>query len=143
MIAEIFVPSLPTLWPGMLLGYRRQNGYYPFCSPTVRYFYFARNAVWRAVKMLGLDRGEVLVPAYTAVATWMAVSLVGATPIGVDIDPATYNLDATLIEQAVTHRTKAIVAVQMQANIVTEAILNFQLIIDRHAPGVASALLQW
>ena len=38
---------------------------------------------------------------------------------------------------------KAIVAVQMQANIVTEAILNFQLIIDRHAPGVASALLQW
>jgi perosamine synthetase len=61
---EIFVPSLPTLWPGMLLGSRRQNGYYPFCSPTARYFYFARNAVWRAVKLLGLDRGEILVPAY-------------------------------------------------------------------------------
>jgi perosamine synthetase len=61
---DLFVPSLPTLWPGMLIGYRRQSGYYPFCSPTVRFFYFARNAVWRAVKMLGLDRGEILVPAY-------------------------------------------------------------------------------
>jgi dTDP-4-amino-4,6-dideoxygalactose transaminase len=45
---------------------RRHAGHhdYPFTSPEVHYFYFARNAIWNTVKMLGLDRGEVLVPSY-------------------------------------------------------------------------------
>lgn len=62
---KLFVPALPTLWPEMIFGRGREaTGFHPFDSPTVRYFYFARNAVWLTVKMLGLDRGEVLVPAY-------------------------------------------------------------------------------
>ena len=60
----LFVPAFPTLAPGMLLGRRAAIRQHPFSSPTVRYFYFARNAIWNAVKMLGLDRGEVLVPSY-------------------------------------------------------------------------------
>ncbi|HEV8199022.1 MAG TPA: DegT/DnrJ/EryC1/StrS family aminotransferase [Candidatus Polarisedimenticolia bacterium] len=59
----VFVPAFPTLAPEMLLR-RAGRREHPFSSPTVRYFYFARNAIWRTVKMLGLDRGEVLVPAY-------------------------------------------------------------------------------
>ena len=48
----------------MLLRRREARRHHPFSSPTVRYFYFARNAIWHTVKMLGLDRGEVLVPSY-------------------------------------------------------------------------------
>ncbi len=47
------------VWAG-----RRRARFQPFCSSNVRYFYFARNAVWLTVKMLGLDKGEVLMPAY-------------------------------------------------------------------------------
>ena len=61
---NIFVPAFPTLAPEMLLRRREASRHYPFSSPTVRYFYFARNAIWHTVKMLGLDRGEVLAPAY-------------------------------------------------------------------------------
>ena len=58
------IPANPTLWPGMLFGRRTRRDAWPFASPGVRYFYFARNAVWLAVKVLGLQGGEVLVPAY-------------------------------------------------------------------------------
>jgi len=56
---------------------------------------------------------EVVVPAYTAVATWMAVTLVGATPVGVDVHGDTYNLDPELAAAAVTERTRAIVPVHL------------------------------
>lgn len=61
---QMFVPAFPTIWPEMLLKNQKANNYYPFSSPSVRYFYFARNAVWHTVKFLRLDKGEVLVPAY-------------------------------------------------------------------------------
>jgi perosamine synthetase len=60
----IFVPAFPTFAPGMLLRRSEAARHHPFSSPTVRYFYFARNAIWHTVKMLGLERGEVLVPSY-------------------------------------------------------------------------------
>jgi dTDP-4-amino-4,6-dideoxygalactose transaminase len=56
---------------------------------------------------------EVIVPAYTAVATWMAVSMLGATPVGVDVSPATYNLEPAAVEAAISPRTQAIVAVHL------------------------------
>lgn len=56
---------------------------------------------------------EVLVPSHTFIATWYAVTHVGATPVPVEIDPATYNLDPTLIEQAITPRTRAIMPVHL------------------------------
>jgi perosamine synthetase len=61
---EIFVPAFPTCAPGMLFRRGDAHKRYPFSSPAVRYFYFARNAIWKTVKLLGLDRGEVLVPSY-------------------------------------------------------------------------------
>ena len=56
---------------------------------------------------------EVVVPAYTAVATWMAVSLVGATPVGADVDPVTYNVDPAAVEAAITERTRSILPVHL------------------------------
>lgn len=51
---------------------------------------------------------EVLVPSYTFVSTADAILLRGATPIFVDIDKRTFNMDADLIEEKITEKTKAI-----------------------------------
>jgi dTDP-4-amino-4,6-dideoxygalactose transaminase len=54
---------------------------------------------------------EVIVPAYTFFATASAVRLAGATPVFVDIEPDTYNLDVAAAEAAISERTRAIVPV--------------------------------
>jgi len=64
--------------------------------------------------MLLIDIGpgdEVIMPSYTFVSTANAVVLRGAKPVFVDIRPDTQNIDETLIEQAITTRTKAIMPV--------------------------------
>src|SRR3990172_1212533 len=60
----VFVPAFPTIGPEMLLRRRRPETHHPFSLPGIHYFFFARNAIWHTAKMLGLDRGEVLVPSY-------------------------------------------------------------------------------
>lgn len=67
-----------------------------------------------ALRVLGIGPGdEVLVPANTYIATWLAVSQVGATPVPIEPDPATSNLDPTRIEAALTPRTRAIIPVHL------------------------------
>jgi dTDP-4-amino-4,6-dideoxygalactose transaminase len=56
---------------------------------------------------------EVIVPANTYIATWLAVSYAGATPVPVEPDEKTYNIDPSLIEVAITERTKAILPVHL------------------------------
>ena len=56
---------------------------------------------------------EVIVPSNTYVATWLAVSHAGATPVPVEPDSRTYNLDPSLIEAAITSKTKAIMPVHL------------------------------
>ncbi|MCB0063718.1 MAG: DegT/DnrJ/EryC1/StrS family aminotransferase [Caldilineaceae bacterium] len=56
---------------------------------------------------------EVIVPPYTFIATANAPRLVGATPVFVDIDPETYNLDIKQVEAAITPKTKAIIPVHL------------------------------
>ena len=56
---------------------------------------------------------EVIVPSNTYIATWLAVSYAGATPVPVEPDPRTYNLDPARIEQAITPRTRAIMPVHL------------------------------
>jgi dTDP-4-amino-4,6-dideoxygalactose transaminase len=64
------------------------------------------------LKVLGIGPGdEVIVPAFSYVATANVVELVGATPVFVDIDINTFNIDTKLIEQKLTPKTKAILAV--------------------------------
>jgi len=59
------------------------------------------------------DGDEVIVPANTYIATWLAVTQVGARPVPVEPDEATYNIDPSLIDAAITQRTKAIMAVHL------------------------------
>jgi perosamine synthetase len=56
---------------------------------------------------------EVIVPAFTWVATANVCRHVGATPVFVDVEPASYNLDPTLVTAAVTERTRAIIPVHL------------------------------
>ena len=56
---------------------------------------------------------EVIVPSNTYIATWLAVSYAGATPVPVEPDPHTYNLDPARIASAITSRTKAIMVVHL------------------------------
>ena len=67
-----------------------------------------------ALRALGIGPGdEVLVPSNTYIATWLAVSQVGATPVPVEPDPATSNIDPARIEEALTPRTRAIMPVHL------------------------------
>lgn len=56
---------------------------------------------------------EVIVPSNTYIATWLAVSYSGATPVPVEPDEKTYNIDPNRIEAAITKRTKAILPVHL------------------------------
>ena len=66
--------------------------------------------------LLGFGVGpgdEVIVPAHTFIATWLAVSHCGARPVPVDVRDTTFNVDASLVAEAVTPRTRAIVVVHL------------------------------
>jgi dTDP-4-amino-4,6-dideoxygalactose transaminase len=56
---------------------------------------------------------EVIVPSNTYIATWLAVSYAGATPVPVEPDAATFNLDPSLLEAAITTRTRAVIPVHL------------------------------
>jgi dTDP-4-amino-4,6-dideoxygalactose transaminase len=72
------------------------------------------DALQLLLRGLGIGPGdEVVVPAYTAVATWMAVTLVGATPVGADVYDTTWNVDAEHVAAVVTPRTKAVIGVHL------------------------------
>lgn len=67
-----------------------------------------------ALRALNIGAGdEVIIPAYTFFATAGTVMSVGATPVFVDIDPASYEMDVTQIESCITPRTKAIIPVHL------------------------------
>lgn len=67
-----------------------------------------------AMMALGIGPGdEVITTPFTFIATGEMIALIGATPIFVDIDPRTYNIDPTRIEAAITKKTKAIMPVSL------------------------------
>lgn len=73
------------------------------------------DALWLVLKAMGIGKGdEVIVPSNTYIATALAVSFVGATPIFVEPTIETYNIDVTKIEEKVNENTKAIIAVHLQ-----------------------------
>ncbi len=67
-----------------------------------------------ALKTLNIGKGdEVIVPSNTYIASWLAVSYVGATPVAVEPRIDTYNINPELIEAKITSRTKAIMPVHL------------------------------
>lgn len=72
------------------------------------------SALHLALLALGVGEGdEVIVPALTFIATANAVAYTGATPVVVDSEPGTWNIDSVRVEEAITPRTKGIIAVHL------------------------------
>lgn len=72
------------------------------------------SAVYLALAAAGVGKGhEVIIPANTFIATAEAVTMTGAKPVLVDVEPLAFNIDATLIEAAITTKTRAIVPVHL------------------------------
>jgi dTDP-4-amino-4,6-dideoxygalactose transaminase len=72
------------------------------------------DALHLILRAYGIGSGhEVIVPSNTHIATWLAVSYTGATPVPVEPNPKTYNIHADRIEAAITPRTRAILAVHL------------------------------
>lgn len=72
------------------------------------------DALFLALKALGIKAGdEVIVPSNTYIATALAVTYVGATPVFVEPDIRTFNIDPSKIEENITDKTKAIMPVHL------------------------------
>lgn len=72
------------------------------------------DALTLALRAMDVAEGdEVIVPSNTYIATWLAVSHIGAVPVPVEPDPLTFNLDPARIEAAITRKTKVILPVHL------------------------------
>ena len=72
------------------------------------------DALHLILKAYGIGPGdEVIVPANTYIATWLAVSYVGATPVPVEVIESTYNINPACFERAITPKTKAVIPVHL------------------------------
>ena len=72
------------------------------------------DALHLILRACGIGAGaEVIVPANTYIATWLAISYAGAVPVPVEPDQNTYNIDPGRIKRAVTRRTRAIMPVHL------------------------------
>jgi len=72
------------------------------------------DALHLILRAYGIGAGdEVIVPSNTFIATWLAVSQAGATPVPVEPDPFTHNMDPARVAAAITPRTKALMPVHL------------------------------
>lgn len=80
-------------------------------EPKSFFFFKGRVALYAILKSIGISaEDEIIIPGFTCIAVPNAITYLGAKPIYAEIDPATYNLDPSRIEEKVSPRTKAVIA---------------------------------
>lgn len=148
---EEFIPYLEEIWKNKILtncGPLHQQLEKELCAylgvPYISLFNNGTIALVTALQALGLEQGEVITTPYTFVATAHSIVWNKLTPVFVDIDPQTSNIDPIKVEQAITHKTIAILPVHCYGipcdvealqNIATKH--NLKLVYDAaHAFGV-------
>ena len=106
------------------------------------------DALVLALRALNIGAGdEIIIPAYTFFATAGAVMSVGASPVFVDIDPQSYQIDVSKIEEAITSNTKAIIPVHLyghpaEMNPILEIAREYGLkVIEDNAQGFGAEYL--
>ncbi len=83
------------------------------------------DALQLILRAKGIGSGdEVIVPAHTFIATWLAVSLVGATPVPVDVDELTCTINSDLVEKKISPQTRAIIPVHLYGQPVDMEAIN-------------------
>lgn len=83
------------------------------------------DALQIAQMAFGIGPGdEVITPGFTYIATAETVAILGATPVYVDVNPKTYNLDVEQLEAAITPRTKAIIPVSLYGQCADFDVIN-------------------
>lgn len=117
-----FVPYLQQIWDNKLLtngGPMHQQLEQALCDylgvPEVALFNNGTNALLTALQAMNLN-GEVITTPYSFVATAHSILWNGLTPVFVDIDPNTLNIDPSKIEAAITSKTSAIMPVHCYGN---------------------------
>lgn len=105
------------------------------------------DALHLALRALDIGPGdEVITTPFTFIATTEAIGMVGATPVFVDIDPATFNIDPRAIEAAITPRTKAIIPVHLYGlpapmdEISTVAVKHHLAVVEDCAQSIGSTI---
>lgn len=89
------------------------------------------DALQLAILAAGIKPGdEVITTPFTFIATAEAICYAGATPVFVDIDPKTFNIDPALLEAAITSRTKAIIPVHLFGQ--PADMVSIKAICDKH-----------
>lgn len=89
------------------------------------------DALHLILRAAGIGPGdEVIVPSNTYIATWLAVSYAGATPVPVEPNEITFNIDPRKVEEKVTPKTKAVLAVHLFGRVA--AMNELQIICDKH-----------
>ncbi len=98
-------------------------------------------ALHLALRALGIGPGdEVITQANTFIATVLAISYTGATPVLVDVDEETFNLDPSLLEMAITSRTKAVIPVHLYGR--TGPLDEIKDIAERHGLAIVEDACQ-
>jgi perosamine synthetase len=99
-------------------------------------FSYGRSALWAFLNAVGINRSEIIMPAYSCSVVAYAITLSGNTPVFIDINLENYNINLNELEKSITPRTRAIIATHLFGypldmnkfnNIVREAEIKYKI----------------
>ena len=110
MVIKSYFKPKHIIWGAFINKFERKFAEYVGVNSAFS-FGSGRMALYAVLKAMGIGKGdEVILPGYTCAVVPNAIIYCGAKPVYVDIDPKSFNIDISKIEEAITPRAKAIIA---------------------------------